>query len=345
MKEKLVVQLTDYIFYRYDGTLYNRETECAVDFTSSLYDKPVFELLLENKGIRLENTTIYDKTHPDYEAYPNRFCRNQIASIRKKLNSLESGAGAKLIRNGIHSYCLITDITRRYSESMLRKISSEITRVLCHENGSIKKVIPPAEISIYDDPASQYQIIYFGKYPQHINQEKEPIEWLIIDEDDDCMLLLSKYVIDAMPFDHRSMIVSWKESEIRRWLNNEFLSSFSNEEKARIITNEVRCDNNPVFLVDGGEDTQDKVFLLSIDEVYSCFYTDYYRRCVATAYAKEHEKAYQSSTEDYTVWWLRDPGMDKKHVTLVYTGGNVSFEGWYADTPAGGIRPAILVRK
>ena len=69
-----------------------------------------------------------------------------------------------------------------------------------------------------------------------------------------------------------------------------------------------KYDNNPVFLVDGGEDTQDKVFLLSIDEVYSCFYTDYYRRCVATAYAKEHEKAYQSSTEDYTVWWLRDPG-------------------------------------
>ena len=52
------------------------------------------------------------------------------------------------------------------------------------------------------------------------------------------------------------------------YLNGEFYNRFSENEKARIAETRVITNNNPWRQnINGGEDTTDKIFLLSIEEV------------------------------------------------------------------------------
>lgn len=70
----------------------------------------------------------------------------------------------------------------------------------------------------------------------------KPIKWEIMEEySDGTKLLVTKECIAYMPFDEKSN--NWEESELRKWLNNGFLTEFSASDRERI------------------EDTQNKVFL------------------------------------------------------------------------------------
>lgn len=62
----------------------------------------------------------------------------------------------------------------------------------------------------------------------------EPIKWDIVKEyDDGTKLIITKDCIGYMPFDKASN--RWEQSELREWLNNEFLSDFSASDRERII--------------------------------------------------------------------------------------------------------------
>lgn len=65
----------------------------------------------------------------------------------------------------------------------------------------------------------------------------EPIKWEIIENfDDGTTLLMTKESVGMMPFDDNSNL--WETSEIREWLNGEFLSEFSAAERERIVKTE-----------------------------------------------------------------------------------------------------------
>lgn len=62
----------------------------------------------------------------------------------------------------------------------------------------------------------------------------QAIEWEVIKEyDDGTILVVSKDCVGYMPFDDEENI--WESSDVRRWLNAEFLSEFSAEERERIV--------------------------------------------------------------------------------------------------------------
>lgn len=62
----------------------------------------------------------------------------------------------------------------------------------------------------------------------------KPIKWNIVRTyDDGTKLLVSKDCVGYMPFDDDSN--SWEKSEVRDWLNTEFLSEFSVSERERIV--------------------------------------------------------------------------------------------------------------
>lgn len=68
----------------------------------------------------------------------------------------------------------------------------------------------------------------------------EPIKWEIIEEyDDGTMLIATKNCVGYMPFDDESN--SWEESDLRQWLNGEFLSGFSAEERGRVVMSKNKC--------------------------------------------------------------------------------------------------------
>ena len=80
----------------------------------------------------------------------------------------------------------------------------------------------------------------------------------------------------------------WENSNLREWLNNDFLNTaFSAEKQNAVLQTEVdngKDQGYDGFKTDGGNDTQDKVFLLSYAEAWKCFTTDEARRCAPTDY-------------------------------------------------------------
>ncbi|MCR5663182.1 MAG: DUF6273 domain-containing protein [bacterium] len=84
--------------------------------------------------------------------------------------------------------------------------------------------------------------VTFGRNPQNNGDTIEPIEWLVLDNDGNTALLLSKYGLDGMPlydeFINESGVIGWilcegwHDSQVRQWLNDDFYSrAFNTEEQ------------------------------------------------------------------------------------------------------------------
>ncbi|MBP3696995.1 MAG: hypothetical protein J6J45_05560, partial [Clostridia bacterium] len=63
--------------------------------------------------------------------------------------------------------------------------------------------------------------ITFGSYEQDndLSNGKEPIEWLVLDKQDGKVLVISKYALDAKPYNDEYVDVTWETCTLRSWLN------------------------------------------------------------------------------------------------------------------------------
>ena len=67
------------------------------------------------------------------------------------------------------------------------------------------------------DSASVADTVAFGNYEQGNGQA--PIEWIVLDRQEDRALLLSKYALDAMSFHEvEDWNVTWADCTLRSWL-------------------------------------------------------------------------------------------------------------------------------
>ena len=128
----------------------------------------------------------------------------------------------------------------------------------------------PADCHIINARIREY--VTLGTYEQDGNEDtgKEPIEWLVLKQDDEKMLVVSKYGLDYMKYpDDYSSNISWENCSLRKSLNSDFINnSFSSEEQKNIIlTQNTNKANKDFYSTVDGNMTEDKVFLLSIDEV------------------------------------------------------------------------------
>ena len=138
---------------------------------------------------------------------------------------------------------------------------------------------------------------------------KEPLEWIVLKTEGDRAMLITRYLIDARAYHKAFVKMTWSECTLRQWLNDTFLKeAFSQEEQARIEEVLVVNDDNPHYSTRGGEDTMDRVFLLSEAEVLEFFPEQEQRTCQATEYAKA-QGAYVDENNGNSWWWLRSPGV------------------------------------
>ena len=167
------------------------------------------------------------------------------------------------------------------------------------------------------------------------------VEWLVLDKKDGKALLISKYCLDAKPYNKKHKPVTWETCSLRHWLNGEFINkAFSGAEKALICDTYLQNPANSKYGTDGGNDTTDKVFLLSIDEANTYFSNDEAREAKATRHAK-YEGAYASENGN-SWWWLRSPGGNIDLAANVYNGGSVSYYGRSVGSGGkDGVRPAM----
>ena len=181
--------------------------------------------------------------------------------------------------------------------------------------------------------------IDFGTY------NNEPITWQVLDKQDDKMLLLSDKVLYRAEYDDgHTRNVTWADCTLRASLNGDFYNnSFSDVEKTKILMTHVVNSDNMAYETPGGEDTDDKIFLLSIDEANRYFVADNIRE--ATTLKGES-----------IWWWLRSPGRLSYYAAGVHYGGEIDEDGNYVEEYSdfrdkedniiyyyGGVRPAMWV--
>ncbi len=213
-------------------------------------------------------------------------------------------------------------------------------------NKSVSKKGTTAKVessSQKEDKNSDYKIgetIEFGNYPQDKDGTEKPIEWIVMKKEGNQVLLLSKYVLDAKPYNEEFEDVTWETSDIRQWLNNEFYTTaFNKTEKAKIQTSLIKNEDNSEYGTSGGNDTEDKVFLLSEKEAETLFSDEEERIAKATEYAEK--SGVYVNKEKAAWWWLRSPGYDGSSAAGVYSSGWVCGSGGDICNGSDGVRPAL----
>lgn len=186
--------------------------------------------------------------------------------------------------------------------------------------------------------------IEFGQYEQDSNSSngKESIEWLVLDKIDNRLLVISKYALDAKPYNDYRTEVTWETCTLRKWLNTEFLNTaFSQVEQSIIPKVVVSADPNPEYTTDPGISTLDKVFLLSVNE-FNQYFTPQTGSCRATAYAIK-QGAYVSDNDVSVRWWVRSPGASKYYAAEVAL--SLGINEYYNSVHSSGIavRPALWI--
>jgi len=191
-------------------------------------------------------------------------------------------------------------------------------------------------------------------------------DWLVLEVEKEKMLVISQYLFGPSLINEVSSDYTWETSTMREYLNNEYYSvTFSDEEKACILETTLPNADSQRFGTFGGNETTDRVFLLSIDEVVRYFgdsgqlanggssderIDDQYNNKRRASYS-EANNMYDKQTGLEGAWWLRSPGESSDSSATVSRGGYIDLEGIYSSRTSegggavfsnpGGIRPAM----
>lgn len=170
--------------------------------------------------------------------------------------------------------------------------------------------------------------VKFGTYYDY------DIEWTVLDVQGSKALLVTTSVLslDGHAAVERRYCpqwdyVTWEESDLRAWLNSNFLTSaFNDAQRSSIADTTVSADANPDYPDwSAGNTTTDKVFCLSVSEV----------------------QKYMPTAADRTVsgykWWTRTPGMATAYVAYVESDGELISVGQMSDNDRTAMRPAMWV--
>ncbi|GEM_PF-4567535 len=175
-----------------------------------------------------------------------------------------------------------------------------------------------------------FKIVKFGNYGG------ENIEWYMLDESENNVLLLSKYIIDYKPFNDDGHVIAkdtdWENSSLRSWLNNEFIDeAFTNQEQAYLICTNVQDYKSDQKL---GNIVEDRVFLFSREQLL--YYTSKpLNMATLTEYASNRSKY----TSEY--WWLLDSYCNDLYKYNVTPDGFV--KGGPRVNEDNGVRPAVWI--
>ena len=178
----------------------------------------------------------------------------------------------------------------------------------------------------------------------------DPVRWRVLNVDEDSALLMADRGLDCLAYHPELTDVNWSRSAVRSWLNGFgeeenlagldyssegagfFTMAFTEDEREAVKKSAVKNSDNYYFGTDCGEETEDAVFLLSEDEVFSSpdavsygfqpsdAIGDLAKRIVPTAYAV-CRGAWRSSLDESKgngFWFFRSNG---------YTASNVVYAG------------------
>ncbi len=208
--------------------------------------------------------------------------------------------------------------------------------------GDREREIRVLPLGLFIAAAGGKEIMELGSYPFDVDGTKKPIRWIVLKREEKKALLLSAYGLDAKPYNEKWEDVTWETCTLRKWLNEDFFNeAFTEEEKKRILLTAVRNEDNPRYKTPGGNDTEDRVFLLSIGEAEKYLPKDVFRKKVPTPFAVK--KGAYTSYRDTCWWWLRSPGYDSSCAAVVFSVGDVGNHGNYVSKSDNAGCPALWI--
>lgn len=188
--------------------------------------------------------------------------------------------------------------------------------------------------------------IIIGKEKYHRAKKSyfkyEPIKWRVIKCENGEALLLSDIVLDKQKYNKRLKKVTWEKSTLRKWLNKKFMNrAFSSSEQEAIRTTKVINEDNYYYKTDGGNDTLDKIYLLSLSETDEEKETEEAKEYGFTdSYGMTIKYSNYADLDDYQYWWLRTPGEKNISAVAVDMSGKAYGGGGESDMELG-IRPVL----
>ena len=194
-------------------------------------------------------------------------------------------------------------------------------------------------------------LISFGRY-----------RWRVLEIKDGKALILTECVVEQRAYHGVQKQITWERSDMREYLNGEFFGAFSAAEQARIMETRITDRDNPWYGGKWGNPTDDKIFLLSYDEVVRYFGDSgaLANRSgedagVGLPYGDAISDEYDDARRVFDLdgneawWWLRSPGgprdhTEHDHVTNGSAGDVIFLCGDDIGKKNGGVRPALWLR-
>ena len=188
-------------------------------------------------------------------------------------------------------------------------------------------------------------------------------EWRVLEVQNNTALIITEYIIEQRAYHNAYKDITWADCSLRKYLNNEFYDRFSAAEKSRIIPVLNKNPDNQWYGTKGGTDTQDSIFLLSIEETVCRYFGDSSSKLYSPGknqrYCFERKDKNNSKRiarlekrkEGSWWWWLRSPGRVSIKAVYIHGDGNIGIQGNnilkgnISDGECkGGVRPALWLK-
>lgn len=123
--------------------------------------------------------------------------------------------------------------------SVRYRFSDQVLEIVYPADAEIDLITPSFWIN--GDFALAGKSLFLGSYEQDndYSDGAEPIEWTIADRVGDRVLLVSRLILDAKPYNDVTDVLAsettWKTCSLREWLNTDFAGSAFTEEERRMI--------------------------------------------------------------------------------------------------------------
>jgi len=211
---------------------------------------------------------------------------------------------------------------------------------------------PVGELMVFTESAVLYPLwrsaqkqhqITFGEY-----------NWVVLEERDDSILILSEKIIETKKYHDLYENITWENSTVRKYLNDDFYGGFTSSEKSQILETKIINNANPWYNTCGGNSTMDKIFLLSVEEVVKYFGDSGQLKNPKIKFFiddnfNDNRKATLKNNSP-SRWILRTSGNSQNFVSVVTVDGRVSVTGDFVNRQSmalfsAGIRPAMWIKR
>jgi len=188
-------------------------------------------------------------------------------------------------------------------------------------------------------------------------------DWKVLDIQNNMALIITEYIIEQRAYHDDYQDITWADCSLRKYLNGDFYHKFDKDDKARIIPVLNKNLDNHWYDSKGGEDTEDRIFLLSMQEAVCKYFGDSSSMLHNPArnqryWFQRKDKnnnrrvaRLETNKENIWWWWIRSPGRVSVKAVYIHGDGNIGIQGNnvlkgnIADGRCtGGVRPALWLK-